>query len=287
MLTVALIWGVTYVAMRVGMQHSPPFFFAMARTFLGGALLCALALAVSREVPRGWAAHAGLAVGGALNYGVFYAGMHYGVVYLSAGETAILNYTGPLWMAVIARLALGQALTPLRVGGLALGFAGVALLVGEKLLPGTHPAWDAYALLLVGAFSWAAGSVFFVRHLGGFALEWAAGLQSLYGSATLLLGWLLLEGAGGPDWGIEFWKSFGVAVILASFVAQLAYFTLLRRREAAVVGSYIFLVPVFAAISGFLLLGEPIGLLSALGGVCVVVGIIFVNRPVTVANTSD
>jgi drug/metabolite transporter (DMT)-like permease len=277
-LSVGLTWGLAYVVLRVGMQHSPPLFFAMVRTAAGGLMILAAALALHRAAPTGWRTHGMLFTAGVMNYSLFYGGLNIGVTYLSAGETAMMNYTMPLWMAILARLALGQGLGGLRSAGLVVGFLGAVLVVADKLSPGAAPFWGAYAAVLTGAFSWAAGSVFFVRYARGVALEWAVGLQNLYGSLPLGLAWAFGEGGRMADGSFVFWESLGFTVVLASFLAQLAFFSLLRRREAAVVGALVFLVPVFAALFGLLLIGEPLSLLTAAGGLCVVTGIALVNR---------
>jgi O-acetylserine/cysteine efflux transporter len=110
------------------------------------------------------------------------------------------------------------------------------------------------------------------------ALEWAVGLQSLFGSAFLAIVWLIAERGRIPDGSPEFWGTFAYIAIIASFGAQLAYFSLLRRRETTVVGSFVFLVPVVAAITSALLLGEPLTGLKIAGGACVLAGIALVNR---------
>jgi len=260
------------------MQHSPPLFFAGVRLVGGGFLILFVALVLHRPAPRGAAAHGLLFLGGALNYALFYAGLNYGVRFISAGETAVLNYTAPFWIALFAHTILAQPLNRRRITGLILGFGGVGLVVGDKLRPGADPVWGAYAAVLIGALSWGAGSVFFVRYLSQTGLEWAVSLQNIYGAFPLALGWLVFERASLPAPVLSFWFALAFSVLLASFVAQLAFFSLLRRREAAVVGSYIFLVPICAAAAGWFLLAEPISPLAFVGGACVVVGIALVNR---------
>jgi drug/metabolite transporter (DMT)-like permease len=249
----------------------------------GGGLIILVALLLGRTFPLGGRLHGLLFVGGVLNYALFYGGLNYGILDISAGETAILNYTAPLWIALFGHAMLGHALGPLRIAGLLLGFLGVALVVADKLRPGGEPAWGAYIAVLVGALSWGVGSVFFVRYLSGVPLEWAVGLQNVYGAVPLTLLWAAIDGARMPDPVLPFWVALAFSVLLGSFVAQLAFFSLLRRREAPVVGSYIFLVPVVAVLFGFLLLSEPLSAVALLGAGCVVVGIAMVNRPVRLA----
>ena len=277
-LVVVVSWGLAYPALRVGMQHSPPFFFAMGRTLVGGALIIATAIALRRPPPTGMRQISILAGCGVLNYSIFYGAMNLGVRSLSAGEVAVLNYTMPLWATLLAWLALRQRIRLVQALGLAMGFVGVACVVFEELRPGSGVGWQPYLVVVCGALAWAAGSVLFVRFGAGVALEWAVGLQSLFGSAFLALAWLFAEGGQLPDGSATFWGTFAYIAIIASFGAQLAYFSLLRRRETMVVGSFVFLVPVIAAVASALLLGEPLTGLKVAGGACVLVGIALVNR---------
>jgi O-acetylserine/cysteine efflux transporter len=275
------VWGVTYALLRVGIQHSPPLLFAALRMAGGGVLLLTVAVVLARPQPTGLRTHSLLLVGGVLNYALFYMGLNYGVRSISAGETAILNYTAPLWIALAAHFALAQPLGPRRIGGLLLGFLGVALVVGDKLRPGSDPVWSAYLFVSIGALSWGVGSVFFVRYLRGIALEWAVALQNLYGTLPLVVAWLLFEGGALPEPEAAFWFALGFSIVLASFVAQLAFFSLLRRRDAAIVGSYMYLTPVVAAASGWLLLSEPISVVALAGGCCILGGISLASRPIS------
>jgi drug/metabolite transporter (DMT)-like permease len=279
-LVVSLLWGLTYPVLRVAMQHSPPFFFAMARTAVGGALIIAMAFALGHPVPTSPRSVAILLIAGILNYGIFYGALNVGIQSLTAGEVAVLNYTMPLWMALISWLLLRQRLRMSQTLGLLLGFIGATCVVGGDLRPTGDVAWHAYAAVLTGAICWAAGSLLFVRCAQGVALEWAVGLQSLFASVLLLIPWLGLERGQLPDGSPEFWLPFAYVGLLAAFVAQLAYFSLLRRRESTVVGAYVFLVPVVGATSGILLLGEAMSLLKVAGALFVLIGIALVNRRV-------
>jgi O-acetylserine/cysteine efflux transporter len=279
-LLVAGLWGSTYTLLRVGMQHSPPFLFAALRTGVGGACLVATAIALARPIPVGWRLHGKILIAGVLNYAVFYAGMNIGLQHISAGETSVLVYTEPLWMALFAWRFLDQPLSVPRVIGLLLGLLGVGLVVSEKMQPQAGAAWGAYLVVLVAALAWAIGAVMFLRWLSGVPLEWAVGLQNLYASASLIPVWLLAEGGRLPDGSPEFWWTFAFTSLLSSYIAQLAFFGLLRMRAAAVVGAYSFLTPVVAAGTGFLFLQERISPLTLLGGGCVVLGIVLVNRPI-------
>jgi drug/metabolite transporter (DMT)-like permease len=277
-LTVSVLWGLTYPALRIAMQHSPPYFFAMGRTAIGGALIILTAVLLSRPLPTRPRDLAILVLAGILNYGVFYAAMNLALRDLTAGEVAVLNYTMPLWMVVMARAAFGQRVRRLQALGLLLGFIGVIGVVGSDLRLSGAAAWQAYLVVLAGAFAWAAGSLLFLRSASGIALEWGVGLQSLFASIALVVPWLFVEGGELPDGSLEFWLPFGYVSLLAAFVAQLAFFSLLRRRGSTAVGAYVFLVPVVAAASGIALLNEPISGPKVVGALCVLAGITLVNR---------
>ena len=99
------------------MQYAPPLFFAWLRLLGGGALILLAAVVAGRTPPRGLRTHGLLFVGGLLNYTLFYAGLNSGVRVVSAGETAILNYTAPLWIAVFAHFMLAQPIGRQRAVG--------------------------------------------------------------------------------------------------------------------------------------------------------------------------
>ena len=136
--TVYLVWGSTYLGIRLSLDGVPPFFMGAVRFILAGALLAAWVVARGewRAIavrPAEWLGAAGigtaLLLGG--NGGVILAEQ-----FIPSGVAALCVATAPMWMALIDRLAFGQRLSRVGIAGLLVGFCGVVLLVG---LPGSFP----------------------------------------------------------------------------------------------------------------------------------------------------
>lgn len=259
-LIVCTVWGSTYLAIRIGVGHLPPFLFAGVRFLTAGLLLGALSMLVGVRLPRrarDWrtlAITAGfLLVGG--NAIVVWAEQ-----FVASGPASVFVAAMPLWAAFFDALVPGGA-TRLtwRVGvGLLLGFLGSALLAGitpHELL--TADLRGPAALTLASA-SWALGSVYWKRNpteSGPYAS--AAAQMTIGGAALILIGLGLGEG---PAWHLE---GGGVAalaylVVFGSIVGYTAYGYALDHASATVVGTYAYVNPVVAVLLGWLVLAEPI-----------------------------
>src|SRR5450755_53091 len=144
---VYVVWGTTYLAIRVGVGHLPPLLFAGIRYVIAGALLYPIAVRAAardrgpgavRQRPGG-AAWAAAAVVGILLLFAGHGGVTFAETSLPSGFAAVLVATVPLWMIVFARLVQGEHMTWRSAAGLAVGLAGVAILVGNHMAAGHTP----------------------------------------------------------------------------------------------------------------------------------------------------
>ena len=295
LLVVWVVWGSTYLAIRVADESIPPFAMAAARYLAAGAVLFPAAWLGSRRRPAVAAAAArpagraassrlaqwgGMAVVGTLLLAFGNGGVSYAEQTLPSGLAALLVASVPLWMALADRVINGQRI-PLR-GWLALviGLAGIAVIArptsGGAVLP---------ILVVLGAsVSWGVGSVLAGRlpapasPLVGSAMEMLTGGVVLTGLAAVtgeltrvdpaqvsghsLLGLLYLIGPG-------------------SLLALTCYVIALRRLPTSVVSTYAYVNPVVAVSLGALFLGERPTLATLLGGAVVVaaVALLLFSRP--------
>src|ERR1022692_1719249 len=141
---VYVVWGTTSLAIRVGVGHLPPLLFAGIRYVIAGALLYPIAVraaardrgpGASRERPGG-AAWLAAAVVGILLLFAGNGGVTFAETSLPSGFAAVLVATVPLWMIIFARLVQGERVTWRSAAGLAVGLAGVAILVGNHMAAG-------------------------------------------------------------------------------------------------------------------------------------------------------
>ncbi len=273
---VYVVWGSTYLAIRVVDRSMPPLLGMAARFLAAGTLLAAFLVVrhgpgILRVPPRRAAAAGGVGVmlltGG--NGAVAVAEQA-----IPSGVAALIVAAVPLWL-VCLRLVTGDIPRRVTLAGTALGFAGIAVLV----LPGSHRGGVAlWGVLVVlgGSVSWAVGS-FASQRLPVPAYPFVATAYEMLagGTAMLIAGVALgetsrLRLAAVPVTG---WLALGYLVVFGSLLAFSAYVWLLGHAPLSLTGTYAYVNPVVAVLLGALLLGEPVTAPVLLGGAVVVAGV--------------
>jgi len=270
LLAVYLVWGSTYLAMRVALQGFPPFIMAGARFLVAGTALLLYLRARGAPFPGRRQVAAAVLVGALLlvggNGGVALAEQH-----VASGLAALGVATVPLWAVLFAGL-WRQWPRRLEWGGLALGFAGIVLLNAQ----GDLRANPAGALaLLVAAASWALGSVW-SRQLTlppgmmGTAVEMLGG-----GVLSLLCGAIFGERMPGappaPAVGALVYL-----IVFGSLIAFSSYGYLLRHVRPALATSYAYVNPLVAVSLGAVLAGERVTPLEVLAMPVILAGVVLV-----------
>lgn len=276
---VYLIWGSTYLAIRWGVAEIPPFLMAGGRFLGAGTVFVAWAAhrGAARPAARDWLTTAliGLLMAAGGNGGVSWA-----LQRVPSGVGALLVSMVPFWVALIDWLRPRGARPPGQVGvGLALGFAGVALLVNPTDLAGARTLDPVGAGTIVAAsLLWAAGSVY-SRYAPQPASHWlSAGMQMLGGGAVLMV----LSAASGEltrlDWSTVSPAAFGAWFYVAALgsVAYGCYLWLLKASTPAKAATYAYVNPVIALLLGYLLAGETLTLWSLGSSALVVAGVLLV-----------
>jgi drug/metabolite transporter (DMT)-like permease len=279
---VYLVWGSTYLAIRIGVGHLPPLFLAGARYLTAGGLLYPVARrAAARNQPPGLRpARPGLrawlagAVVGLLLLVAGNGGLTVGETTLPSGFAAVLVATVPLWMIVFARLLQHQRITLKSSLALAVGLGGVAVLVGAGSAPG-----DTVGVIIVlsAAAAWGLGSV--LSHqlpLPSHAMV-AAAIEMLVAGVVLLA---IAAGAGQFSriaWSaipISSWAALAYLIGPGSILAFTAYGYALSHLPATTVSTYAYVNPVVAVLAGILFLGEQFSWREGLGAALVVSSIV-------------
>lgn len=249
---VYLIWGSTYLAMRIAVETLPPMLMGAGRFLVAGALLGGFARATGTPWPRPRQWLAAVPIGAC-----FFVGGN-GLVALaersvSSALAALVCATMPLGMAAMSALA-GERPAPREWLGIAVGVLGVGILVSGAELSASP---GATAILCASPMAWALGSVLARRWSTGTGLH-AAASPMLAGGVCLLLTAL----ARGERWPTApSASSLGAWVyllILGSLVGFSAYAWLLKNARPAVATSYAFVNPVLAVLLGVVLGGEPL-----------------------------
>ena len=284
---VYLVWGSTYLAIRVGVGHLPPLLFAGTRYVIAGALLYPIALratansrgsAQDRAKPGARAWVAGAVIGILLLF-AGNGGVTVGETTLPSGFAAVLVATVPLWMNIFAWPVQHQRVTLRSAGGLAVGLGGVAILVGDGTASGRI---SGVIIVLGAAAAWGFGSVLSHRLAVPSHAMLAAAIEMLAGGVVLLA-----VGAGSGEFSRIQWSSVPVTSWIAlayligpgSILAFTAYGYALSHLPVTTVSTYAYVNPVVAVLAGILFLGEQFSWREGLGAALVLASVVItLNR---------
>jgi drug/metabolite transporter (DMT)-like permease len=269
------VWGSGFLATKIGLQHAAPFTFLSLRFAFGFACLIVVVLVTRPRWPSSRAELGHVVVAGLLMHTVHLGGSHY-TQYLgmSAGVTALLLSVQPLITAWIAARWLGERLVPRQWAGIAVGLAGVALVVWHKIdvreaSPGSLVA------VLISLVGVTAATLYQRRYCPLVDLRAASFIQFAVTLAVMPpLAWAV-EG-GHVRWS---WSLVGAIVFLvigASLLAVNALHTLMRRGEATRVTSLLYLTPIFAVVLEALMFHVVPSALTTLGIVVTCAGVALV-----------
>ncbi len=283
LLIVYLVWGSTYLVIRIGLEAWPPALMGAVRFTSAGGLLLLWGKFRREPWPSAWPQVRTVVIAGVLMMGAGNFSVVWAEQYVSSGMTAIIIATVSLWMIVLEGLRPGgERVTLMKVIGVMIGLAGVAVLMAPELRNGQNPnAVIGQIGLLLGSLSWAAGSIY-TRHAPGPKSHiMSSALQMLAGGSALFLlagirgefaGFELARLAGKPLWAIAYLITFGSAL------AFTAYIFLLHRAGPALASTYAFVNPVVAVILGALILNEPVTTGLIIGAALVILALIVIQQ---------
>jgi drug/metabolite transporter (DMT)-like permease len=272
-----VVWGSTYLAIDVGVRTMPPMVMLAVRFLVAGALLYVVVAAREGRLLRPPALaewRSALVIGAALmlvgNGSVGWAENRD----VDTGTAAIIIATVPLWLALFDRLLHGRRLTGTAVLGLAVGFAGVAILVSPAG-SGAGAAPLAELVLVCSSAVWALGSLR-ARGSTGSSPLLSAAMQMLCGGVLLALAGLVAGEWNDVDVSAVSGASLaGLAylIVVGSLLAFSAYTWLLRVAPTSLVGTYAYVNPLIAVLLGTVFLGEGLTWRLLVGGGIVVAAV--------------
>jgi drug/metabolite transporter (DMT)-like permease len=251
-----VIWGSTYLAIRIAVGAIPPLLLMGVRCTAAGLLLLAWSAARRERATAAHWRHA--AVAGALMIGVTYGALAWAEQRLTSGIAALLSATSPLWLTTMQWRHVGRP-GARTIFGLLLGLAGVAVLVGAGTVGDVNP--KAAAVLIVGTVAWAAGSLYARPPRLPRSATLGAGMPLLVGGLMLLA-----VSIGTREWARDDVRAVSRAslwalaylIVFGSVVAFSAYEWLLRVAPASRVATHAYVNPLVAVALGWGVGGEPI-----------------------------
>ena len=270
-----LIWGSNWSVMKSGLSYVDPLSFVFHRFAFSAASLSPFLVALRRKVPKDKKNLSMLFLLGLISAsGVSLTNM--GLVHEQSGASAIITYTQPIFVFCMAVPFLNERARASRILGMAIGFLGVVVLSAKQdgFFEGSvHP----ILLLLLGALLWALSTVYYKKFLSHIDPIVANTFQ-------LIVSALLLASVNAPAGGLHLpLSSTYLSIVLyasvgASGVALTIWTYLLREEEATILSSSSLIVPMFALVFGWLLLGENVGPRSVIGALLIMTGVYLVNK---------
>ena len=263
-----VVWGSTYLALKIGLEGLPPLTMNAIRFLVAGALLyayCRYRRMPNPDRPQ-WRAGA---IQGLLLPAAGTGGAAWAEQWLSSGITALFLASIPLWIVLGRRVADRELITWPVAAGLAAGFAGVAVLAG----PTGGGNAIAVAVALGGALCWGLGTVYAGHAPRPASALMASAIEMLCAGALLVV----LSGVTGEWSRIAVTQrsalALGYLIVFGSLVAYTAYTWLLDHVAPRVAGTYAFVNPVVAVLLGWWVLGEPLTVRTVLATGVIAVGV--------------
>jgi drug/metabolite transporter (DMT)-like permease len=270
---VYVIWGSTFLAIRIGLESFPPLLLAGTRHLTVGLILLPILLWKTGERPtaRQWRT--------SIITGVLLLSVGNGAVCVAeqkvpSGVAALLVATVCLWMVLVDWVRPGGVRPGPRVFvGLLLGFAGMVLLVGPAKLGGAgrvNPAGA--AILVIGALAWGGGSIYSKHAETPHSPMLGTAMQSFAGGIVLWIGGMVTGETRVlqlSSISTRSWVAVLYLIVFGSALGFTAYVYILKKSTAARVATYALVNPVVALFLGWLLVAEPITLRTLLASVII------------------
>jgi drug/metabolite transporter (DMT)-like permease len=278
MLMLTFSWGFNQVAIKVSTEGYSPIFLTFARSALGAILVFAWChFRGIRLFEKDGTLLSGVVVG--LLFGVEFALIFIGLDLTTAARGTLMINTMPFWVLLGAHFFLGERMTPVRLGGVVLAFAGVAIVFSDELSLPDATALRGDLICLVAGMLWGATTIVIKASRLATAKPEKTLLYQLVVSSLIVIPLIPL---GGPVLREPTLLSTGSLIFQAVFIVAFTYllwFWLVRRYPASGLSSFTFLSPVHGVLLGGLLLNEPLSIHIFVALALIAAGLFLVNRP--------
>ena len=267
-----LIWGFNWVVMKLAMDYFSPVTFVTYRFLSGAIVLLLVSFIFKHSLPQKkflpW-----IFISGAFQIALNSIIVQMCIQSLGAGFSAVLNYTMPIWVAIMAQFFLNEKLTRQKMIGIIISIIGLAILMNIDITGSVY-----YIILaLIGAFSWAVSNIIFKLKLAGCDMIVFNTWQMTVGAIILII----VSLATNQD--IGQWTPISALYVLYNGVlaSALAFFLwsyVLKNMEAGKASVAILAVPIVGVICGIIFLNEPVTLFGVIGIIMILAGVFTVMK---------
>src|SRR5947209_123675 len=278
---VYVLWGGTYLAMQVAVDHIPPYVMGAIRYLLAGPLMLGYLALIGRKVRINRQDLMRLIIIGGLLLSIGNMGVAWAEEYVPSGLAALIVAVVPIWVAIIeAWIIRSRRMSPLGLSGLALGIAGLLVLLWPKLAAGTRIGrleLVGMGILMVASLSWSMGSVLSGRWDLSVDVFTASAWQMTFGGTINAIVALSTGGFHKVVWTPHGILSILYLITCGSWIGFTAYIWLLEHVPTPKVATYAYVNPVVAVYLGWLFLNERTDGWMLAGTVVILAGVALVN----------
>ena len=269
LVTLAALWGASFLFMRIAAPEFGPLVLVEVRVFIAALFLFPIFLlrADVSELTSNWRKLAILSI---MNSAAPFFLLTFATLSITGGFAGILNATAPIWAAMIAWLWLSESFGPSRILGLAIGFAGVLLLVWNKVSLSFDGTTVAILAGILAAVLYAIGGNYTKKHMGGLR-PLAIATGSMAAAAIILLPVAVyLWPDAVPS--LRSWIAVVIMGIASTGVAYILYFRLIRNVGPAKAITVTYLIPAFAMLWGYIFIDENVTPIMVAGCLIIFLG---------------
>lgn len=267
------LMGSSFVVAKMGLVYISPLLLAGLRFVIAGSIMLFFVRMFKRKQPAHRSEWGKVILIGAVQTAGVMGAIFLSLRTITSGESAILTFMNPLLVVIFGTLVMGVRYRMVQWTGVLIGFIGVFIAMGSQLTIeiGTF-------LGFLSAVFWACGTLLIKKWGKLFDIWVLTAYQMFFGGLILLVGSALLETSrlviNPTSISILLWLS-----IPASIIQFTVWFYLLQKGDSGKVSAFLFLAPLFGILSGWLVLGEQLGLPLLVGGSLIFAGIFLVNWP--------
>jgi drug/metabolite transporter (DMT)-like permease len=277
LLVLALLWGNSFLFIKIAVSVIPPPWVVALRMAIGGLLLLVFALTSKERAPRDLASLGNIAMVGIVGSTLPWLGQAWAQQFLDSGLTAVLNACTPVATLILAVLFGQERLHVNRVLGLALAVLGTFIVVGLEVRAGRSTL--ALVVALLSTWGYALGAVLTRARISGrVSTIWASALQLLWGASLLgPVAWAL-EGPPPAALPASVAGALLALGVLGTGIAFQIYYVLLHRVGATNTSMVTYLAPIVGLVSGALVRGERFGANVFVGAAAMIGGVWLAQR---------
>jgi drug/metabolite transporter (DMT)-like permease len=278
---VCVIWGTTYLAIKVALETVPPFLMGGWRYVAAGIILAIILKARGRPLPprSSWPR---LIVLGFCMMGLGNGGVVWGEQFVPSGLTAVMVGTSAFWLVGMNAVGFGHEKLHAREWlGLAIGFSGIVLLVWPDIsLGGMSGRTFAYGViaLQIACAGWAFGSAYARRHVTPGGILGSAALQMIFGGLIMVVMGTVVGEWAHLGWSVRSATAVLYLTLAGAVIGFAAYSYALQHLPVSIVSIYTYVNPVIAVALGTWLLGEPFHLRMLVAAAVIIIGVAIVGR---------